>query len=133
VGVVRADRDDEPPPFEPPRGAAYYRWVTEVGRQTSEALGHAHQRGVIHRDVKPSNLLVDARGLVWVADFGLARRLVDPGLTQHDSLFGTPRYMSPEQARTGPIDGRTDVYITPADKIRMNHVEAAYCTQGCRK
>jgi eukaryotic-like serine/threonine-protein kinase len=104
------ERDDEPPPFEPPRGSAYYRWVAEVGREAAEALGHAHHRGVIHRDVKPSNLLVDGRGLVWVADFGLARRLADPGLTQHDSLLGTPRYMSPEQARVGPIDGRSDLF-----------------------
>lgn len=104
------DGKDEAPPFDPPRGAAYYRWVAEVGRQAAEALAHAHRRGIIHRDVKPSNLLVDARGTIWVADFGLARRLADPGLTHHDSLLGTPRYMSPEQARTGPIDGRTDVY-----------------------
>ena len=114
LGAGRAlgrDRDhDEPPPFDPPVGSAYYRWVAEVGREAAEALAHAHRRGVIHRDVKPSNLLVDARGIVWVADFGLARRLADPGLTHHDSLLGTPRYMSPEQARTGPIDGRTDVY-----------------------
>ena len=66
---------------------------------------------MIHRDVKPSNLLIDAKGNIWVTDFGLARRLADPGLTHHDSLLGTPRYMSPEQARTaGNIDGRTDVY-----------------------
>ena len=65
---------------------------------------------MFHRDVKPSNLLVDARGAVWMADFGLARRLADPSQTQIDSLLGTPRYMSPEQARTGPIDGRSDVY-----------------------
>lgn len=102
--------EDEPTPFVPPRGSAYYRWVADVGRQAAEALAHAHQRGVIHRDVKPSNLLVDARGVVWMADFGLARRLADPSQTQVDSLLGTPRYMSPEQARTGPIDGRTDVY-----------------------
>ncbi len=101
---------DDPPPFEPPRGSAYYRWVAEIGRQAAEALMHAHQRGIVHRDVKPSNLLVDARGIVWVADFGLARRLADPSQTQHDSLLGTPRYMSPEQARIGPIDGRSDIY-----------------------
>src|SRR4029077_1000109 len=103
-------RDDEPPPFEPPRGSAYVRWVAAVGLQAADALEHAHHQGVIHRDVKPSNLLVDAKGDVWVTDFGLARRLADPGLTHHDSLLGTPRYMSPEQARTGSIDGRTDVY-----------------------
>ncbi len=101
---------DVTPPFVPPKGTAYYRWVAAVGRQAAEALAHAHKRGVIHRDVKPSNLLVDARGTVWVADFGLARRLADPSLTQTDSLLGTPRYMSPEQAKTGPIDGRTDIY-----------------------
>ena len=106
----RREPVDEPPPFVPPRGSAYYRWVAEVGRQAAEALAHAHRRGVIHRDIKPSNLLVDARGMIWVADFGLARRLADPSQTQVDSLLGTPRYMSPEQARPGAIDGRADVY-----------------------
>lgn len=110
LGSAGLDRDDEPPPFVPPRGANYYRWVAQVGRQAAEALGHAHLRGIIHRDVKPSNILIDARGTIWMADFGLARRLADPGLTQSDSLLGTPRYMSPEQAEPGPIDGRTDVY-----------------------
>jgi WD40 repeat protein len=81
-----------------------------VGLQAADALAHAHEQGVIHRDVKPSNLLIDDRGTIWVTDFGLARRLADPGLTHHDTLLGTPRYMSPEQARTGSIDGRTDVY-----------------------
>ncbi len=97
-------------PFDPPRGSAYFRWVAEVGIQSADALAHAHHQGVIHRDVKPSNLLIDGQGNIWVTDFGLARRLADPGLTHHDSLLGTPRYMSPEQARTGAIDGRTDVY-----------------------
>ena len=113
TGLIRPDvlrRNDETPPFEPPRGSAYFRWVAAVGHQAADALAHAHQQGVIHRDVKPSNLLIDAKGNIWVTDFGLARRLADPGITQHDSLLGTPRYMSPEQARTGSIDGRTDVY-----------------------
>lgn len=102
--------EDVGPPFEPPRGSAYYRWTARVGMQAAEALAHAHQHGVIHRDVKPSNLLIDAEGSIWVADFGLARRLADPGMTHHDGMLGTPRYMSPEQGRTGVIDGRTDVY-----------------------
>ncbi|HWE36439.1 MAG TPA: protein kinase [Isosphaeraceae bacterium] len=106
----RSKEPDEPPAFAPPTGSAYYRWVARVGRQAAEALAHAHSRGIIHRDVKPSNLLIDARGTIWMADFGLARRLADPGMTQADSLLGTPRYMSPEQAEPGPIDGRTDVY-----------------------
>jgi serine/threonine protein kinase/WD40 repeat protein len=105
-------RDDEvsEPPFDPPHGSAYFRWVAEVGLQAAEALSHAHHHGVIHRDVKPSNLLIDAQGTIWVTDFGLARRLADPGLTHQDSLLGTPRYMSPEQTRSRSIDDRTDVY-----------------------
>ena len=102
--------DNEAPPFDPPRGPSYFRWVAKVGIESADALAHAHQQGVIHRDVKPSNLLIDSKGSIWVTDFGLARRLADPGITHHDSLLGTPRYMSPEQARTGTIDGRTDVY-----------------------
>ncbi|WP_165246365.1 serine/threonine-protein kinase [Paludisphaera soli] len=110
LAAGRPADDDAVPPFAPPRGSAYHRWVARVGMQAAEALAHAHQHGVIHRDVKPSNLLIDAEGSIWVADFGLARRLADPGLTHHEGMLGTPRYMSPEQGRTGVIDGRTDVY-----------------------
>jgi serine/threonine protein kinase/WD40 repeat protein len=96
--------------FHPPTGSAYYRWVADVGRQAAQALAHAHARGVIHRDIKPSNLLLDARGTTWVTDFGLARRLEDPGLTHSENRLGTPRYMSPEQAEGRPLDPRTDLY-----------------------
>jgi WD40 repeat protein/serine/threonine protein kinase len=92
----------------------YFRWVAGLGVQAAEALEHAHRQGVVHRDVKPSNLLLDARGRLWVADFGLARcRDADgPAMTVTGELLGTLRYMSPEQAlaRPGGVDHRTDVY-----------------------
>ena len=115
----RARRRSRGAAVRSPRGSAYFRWVAEVGLQAAEALSHAHHHGVIHRDVKPSNLLIDASGSIWVTDFGLARRLADPGMTHHDSLLGTPRYMSPEQTKSGPIDGRTDVYSLGATLYEM--------------
>ncbi len=76
------------------------------------ALEHAHANDVLHRDVKPSNLLIDEKGHLWITDFGLARIRGGLDLTQTDEALGTPRYMSPEQAlgRRTPLDGRTDVY-----------------------
>lgn len=80
--------------------------------QTSEALAHAHQRGVVHRDVKPSNLILDPGGRIWLTDFGLAKRADDVTLSVAGALLGTPRYMSPEQAEamSRPVDHRTDIY-----------------------
>ncbi len=86
--------------------------VTRLGIQAASALHAAHEFGVIHRDVKPSNLLVDAAGKLWITDFGLARCREGSGLTQSGDVIGTMRYMSPEQAvGRGPlVDHRTDVY-----------------------
>jgi hypothetical protein len=94
----------------PPRAPLPPRQVANWGRQAAEALAHAHQRGVIHRDVKPSNLLLDGEGVVWLTDFGLARGMDETGLTAAGAPLGTPRYMSPEQVAVVPIDHRTDVY-----------------------
>jgi serine/threonine protein kinase len=91
---------------------AFFRSVATLGIQAAQGLEYAHEGGLVHRDVKPANLLIDARGNLWITDFGLARLPGDTGLTQTGDLLGTLRYMSPEQAqsRRGLVDHRTDIY-----------------------
>jgi serine/threonine protein kinase/tetratricopeptide (TPR) repeat protein len=95
-----------------PRDAAYCRRVAAWGVQAAEALEHAHALGIVHRDVKPANLIVDGQGKLWVTDFGLAHTATDAGLTMTGDLLGTLRYMSPEQAlaKHGLVEHRTDIY-----------------------
>jgi streptogramin lyase len=83
----------------------------ELVRQVASALDAAHASGLVHRDVKPSNVLLDGRGHVYLADFGLTRRLDDLGPEAADGRsLGTPAYLAPEQIEGGTVDGRTDVY-----------------------
>ncbi len=79
--------------------------------QAACGLGHAHGRGVIHRDVKPSNLMIDEDGRVVITDFGISRALQsETQYTSTGQVLGTPHYVSPEQARGMPLDGRSDQY-----------------------
>lgn len=85
------------------------RGVASIGVQIASALEHAHAHGVLHRDVKPANVLLDEHGTAWVADFGLARALDRDGVTMTGEVLGTLRYMAPEAA-AGRGDVRSDVY-----------------------
>jgi eukaryotic-like serine/threonine-protein kinase len=95
------------------RGALPYADVVRVLRETAWALAYAHARGVIHRDVKPDNIMLDREtGRTMVTDFGIARdlRSADARLTADGNVLGTVHYMSPEQATDGALDARSDVY-----------------------
>ena len=81
-----------------------------VGTQVADALQAAHSAGLVHRDVKPANILLSADGRVLVTDFGIAKAASDTDLTQAGSLVGTAKYLAPEQVEGGPIDGRADIY-----------------------
>jgi eukaryotic-like serine/threonine-protein kinase len=78
--------------------------------QAAEALHAAHEAGVVHRDVKPGNLMVRPDGTVKVTDFGIARALTSAPLTDHGQMVGTPAYVSPEQASGDPVTGASDIY-----------------------
>jgi serine/threonine protein kinase len=113
----------------------YYESVVRMIHQAALALEHAHQYGVIHRDIKPGNLMLDQAGTVWVTDFGLAQVLdTDTQLTRSGDHVGTLRYMSPEQAAGDreSIDHRTDIYSLGITLYELLTLEPAIHGQDYR-
>lgn len=86
-------------------------YALSIAAQVADALHHAHQRGVVHRDVKPNNILLSRDGRPLLSDFGIAKALHESsGLTRTGMSIGTPEYMAPEQIQGQKVDGRTDIY-----------------------
>ena len=102
-GGTLADRISE-------RGALPIPEVLSLATKLSSALAAAHSRSVLHRDIKPGNILMDDDGEPYLADFGLARLIGEQGLTQQGMFVGTPHYASPEQVTLDPLDERSDIY-----------------------
>jgi eukaryotic-like serine/threonine-protein kinase len=92
------------------RGAIPAVEAVPIVQQICRGLEAAHVEGVVHRDLKPQNVMVDDAGRVWLMDFGLARSMELAGLTRTGVLMGTPDYMSPEQARAEKVDARSDLF-----------------------
>ncbi len=96
-------------PMPPPQ-------VFAVMHGVLQALDYAHRHSIVHRDMKPENVLISDEGMVKVADFGIARLIDDPGVggtaTKTGTTVGTPQYMSPEQVSSSKVDGRSDLYST---------------------
>src|SRR2546430_8118185 len=91
-------------------GPLYPNLAADLASDIAGALGYAHRNGVVHRDVKPGNILLTPQGQVKVTDFGIARAGGNDSITQTGSVMGTATYFSPEQAQGLPVDARSDVY-----------------------
>lgn len=102
AGPTLQDRVSQNPPLD-------RRSMVNILMQTAEALDYAHSQGVVHRDVKPANLLLSLDGRVKVTDFGIAK-ISAKTLTQSGTMMGSPYYMAPEQVRAEGVDGRADQY-----------------------
>ncbi len=91
-------------------GALSVARAVELTKQIGEGLAEAHRLGVVHRDLKPQNIMIDRQGRAKIMDFGIARRLEGPDITAEGMIIGTPDYMAPEQVNAESVDARTDIY-----------------------
>ena len=113
------------------RGRMHWIEATVIVMQCCQALAAAHQAGLVHRDIKPDNILCSPTGTVKLADFGLVKELMvdgTAGLTQSGVVVGTPLYMSPEQCSAQPLDARSDLYSLGASFYALLTGSAPYPT-----
>lgn len=108
--------------------AEFYRTVARWGAEAAGALQHAHEVGILHRDIKPGNLMLDEAGQLYVTDFGLARVEEEAGLTMTGDIVGTLRYMAPEQAlgKRVVVDQRADLYALGATLYELLSLEPVF-------
>ena len=106
-----------------------WREALRITARLARALHHAHAQGVIHRDVKPANVMLLPSGEVKVMDFGIAK-VPQQDLTAAGQFFGTPLYMSPEQARGDPVDGRSDLFAAGAIAYRLLTGRSAFAAEN---
>lgn len=104
--------------------------ISKIGRDLTSALDYAHSHGMIHRDVKPANVLFDDRGRAILTDFGIARLAQGSTLTAEGLIVGTPAYMSPEQATGEDLDGRSDMYSLAVILFEMIAGRLPYPSDG---
>ncbi len=110
------------------RDTQRHRKAAQLGIQAAEALQHAHDLGVLHRDIKPGNLMIGRDGELYVTDFGLARIEADAGMTMTGDIVGTLRYMAPEQAlaKRVLVDHRADIYSLGATLYELLTLQPAF-------
>ena len=101
------------------------RWAARLAMQVADALAYAHQQGILHRDVKPSNLILDSNQRVWVTDFGLVKNLTDQSLTKTGDIVGTIQYMPPE-AFEGKYDVRSETYSLGLTLYELVNLQPAF-------
>lgn len=120
--VAKLSPHGEPQLTKAATSSEHFRWVATVGATVGDAIGYAHNQGVLHRDIKPANLLVDEKDEVWVADFGLAKLSEQQDVTKTGDVIGTPQYMPPETF-DGSYDERSEIYaigLTLYELITLN-------------
>lgn len=105
-----AKPDLEHKPTKAPSAAMPVAEAVDIATEVLSALAYSHERGIVHRDIKPGNIMVNERGDIKVMDFGIARAMSDAAATQTQHPVGTAHYISPEQAQAQPVDHRSDIY-----------------------